>query len=95
LPGFSWGYAPSRLAEKSELYAERGQVFGDATEDQLVDPRGTYAYYQQLCKSKKPVLYQSIQKGDHRASLRQSDVLSADFLKKLAQGQTMSSCAAD
>ena len=25
------------------------------TEDQLVDPRGTYAYYQQLCKSKKPV----------------------------------------
>lgn len=32
LPGFSWGYAPSRLAEKSELYAERGQVFGDAAE---------------------------------------------------------------
>lgn len=65
------------------------------TEDQLVDPRGTYAYYQQLCKSKKPVLYQSIKKGDHRASLRQSDVLSADFLKKLDQGQIMSSCAAD
>lgn len=32
LPGFSWGYAPGRLAEKSELYAERGQVFGDAAE---------------------------------------------------------------
>lgn len=30
LPGFSWGYAPDRLAEKSELFAERGQVFGDA-----------------------------------------------------------------
>ncbi len=32
LPGFSWGYAPSRLAEKSELYADKGQVFGDAAE---------------------------------------------------------------
>lgn len=30
LPGFSWGYAPDRLAEKSELFADRGQVFGDA-----------------------------------------------------------------
>ena len=32
LPGFSWGYAPDRLAEKSEIFAERGQVFGDAAE---------------------------------------------------------------
>ena len=30
LPGFSWGYAPDRLAEKSEIFADRGQVFGDA-----------------------------------------------------------------
>ena len=30
LPGFSWGYAPDRLAEKSEIFADKGQVFGDA-----------------------------------------------------------------
>lgn len=64
------------------------------TEDQLVDPRGTHAYYQQLCKSKKPVLYQSIKNGSHRDSLRQSDVLSSDFLKQLEKGQIISSCTA-
>ena len=30
LPGFTWGYAPDKLAEKSEIFAEKGQVFGDA-----------------------------------------------------------------
>ena len=63
------------------------------TKDSLVDPRGTYAYYQQLCKLGKPVVYQSIKDGDHRASLRQSDVLSTSFLNKLEKGQVISSCA--
>lgn len=60
--------------------------------DNLVDPRGTQAYYQQLCKSKKPVLYQAIKNGDHRDALRQSSILSSDFLKNLEQGQAISSC---
>lgn len=51
------------------------------SKDHLVDPRGTYAYYQQLCKLKKPTIYQTIDGGDHRDALRQSHTFATDFFK--------------
>jgi dipeptidyl aminopeptidase/acylaminoacyl peptidase len=64
------------------------------TNDQLVDPRGTYAYYQQVCKAHKPVVYHSINGGDHRDAVRQSPNFSAEFLKTLNNGKIPTSCSA-
>lgn len=61
--------------------------------DQLVDARGTQAYYQQLCKAGKPVIFQLIKEGSHRDALKQSPVLSAEFLNKLNSRQVISSCS--
>lgn len=63
------------------------------TNDQLVDPRGTYAYYQQVCKAHKPVVYHSINGGDHRDAVRQSPNFSAEFLKTLNNGKIPTSCS--
>ncbi|WOE33342.1 MULTISPECIES: alpha/beta fold hydrolase [unclassified Acinetobacter] len=65
-------------------------VQGD--QDQLVDPRGISTYYQQICDAHKPVVYYSIANGDHRDAVRQSSVLSKDFLKQLNQGKIVNSC---
>ncbi|MFW1675915.1 alpha/beta hydrolase, partial [Acinetobacter baumannii] len=50
------------------------------SKDHLVDPRGTYSYYQQLCKSKKTTIYQTIDGGDQRDALRQSPTFATDFV---------------
>ncbi len=60
------------------------------SKDHLVDPRGTYAYYQQLCKSKKPTIYQTIDGGDHRDALRQSSTFATNFLNIIEKKQTKS-----
>ncbi|HHQ1841275.1 TPA: alpha/beta fold hydrolase [Acinetobacter baumannii] len=63
------------------------------SKDHLVDPRGTYAYYQQLCKSKKPTIYQTIDGGDHRDALRQSNTFATDFLNAIEKKQAKSYCS--
>ncbi|MCT6833216.1 MAG: lysophospholipase, partial [Acinetobacter baumannii] len=63
------------------------------SKDHLVDPRGTYAYYQQLCKLKKPTIYQTIDGGDHRDALRQSNTFATDFLNAIEKKQAKSYCS--
>ncbi|MGE8538695.1 MAG: alpha/beta hydrolase family protein [Acinetobacter sp.] len=60
--------------------------------DKLVDSRGTYAYYQQVCKMKKPILFHSIKDGDHRESLRQSEFLFENFVALTEKNKPFSSC---
>lgn len=62
------------------------------TADHLVDSRGTYAYYQEVCKAGKPILYHPIKDGDHRDSLRESSTLFGDFVKAIDQGKVVNSC---
>ena len=65
-------------------------VQGD--KDQLVDPRGTYAYFQQICKMKKPIEFHEVKGGDHRDSLRQSPTLIGNFINSVDQGKFQSNC---
>lgn len=65
-------------------------IQGDA--DQLVDPRGTQAYYQQLCKADKAVIYHAIADGSHRDALRQSPHLTQKFLANLKGQEQLTSC---
>lgn len=66
-------------------------IQGDS--DQLVDPRGTQAYYQQLCKAGKTVFYRSVTDGSHRDALRKSPQLTQAFLADLNGQKTLESCA--
>ncbi|MUR48330.1 alpha/beta hydrolase, partial [Acinetobacter baumannii] len=50
-------------------------------------------YYQQLCKSKKPTIYQTIDGGHHRDALRQSHTFATDFLNLIEKNQTKSYCS--
>ena len=65
-------------------------VQGD--KDQLVDYRGTYAYYQQVCKNQKPIAFHPVKNGDHRDSLRQSEFLIGSFINSVEQGKTINTC---
>lgn len=62
--------------------------------DQLVDPRGTQAYYQQLCRADKSVTYRTIAQGSHRDALRRSPELTDQFLASLNDGKQPASCSA-
>ena len=62
--------------------------------DHLVDYRGTYAYYQQVCKEQKPMAFHLIKNGDHRDALRQSEFLIGDFIKAVEQGTSVNTCNA-
>ena len=62
--------------------------------DQLVDPRGTKAYYQQLCKAGKTVFYDAVANGSHRDALNQSPQGAQDFLAYLNGRKSPQSCAA-
>lgn len=67
-------------------------VQGDA--DQLVDARGIAAYVHQLCAAGTPnVFLRRIAGGSHRDALRQSPVLSADFLAQLDGKDRLPACA--
>lgn len=65
-------------------------VQGD--KDQIVDPRGTYAYYQQICKLQKPIAFQPVKGADHHGSLRQSASMVGNFISSVEQGKFMSTC---
>ncbi|TQR62871.1 alpha/beta fold hydrolase [Acinetobacter sp. RF14B] len=65
-------------------------VQGD--KDQLVDYRGTYAYYQQVCKKQRPISFHLIKNGDHRDSLRQSELLIGSFINSVEQGKIVNTC---
>lgn len=60
--------------------------------DQLVDYRGTYAYYQQVCAKQKPIAFHPIKNGDHRDSLRQSEFLIGNFINSVEQGKPVNTC---
>lgn len=66
-------------------------VQGD--KDQLVDYRGTYAYYQQICKERKPIAFHPIKNGDHRDSLKQSEFLIGNFIRSTEQGKFSATCS--
>lgn len=65
-------------------------VQGD--KDPLVDYRGTYAYYQQICNKQKPISFHLVKNGDHRDSVRQSEFLIGNFINSVEQGKTMNTC---
>lgn len=65
-------------------------VQGD--KDQLVDYRGTYAYYQQVCSEGKPIAFHPVKNGDHRDSLRQSEFLIGNFINSVEQGKFLNTC---
>ena len=60
--------------------------------DQLVDYRGTYAYYQQVCTKQKSIAFHLVKNGDHRDSLRQSEFLIENFIHSVEQGKALSTC---
>jgi pimeloyl-ACP methyl ester carboxylesterase len=62
--------------------------------DQLVDYRGTYAYYQQICTKQKPIAFHPIKNGDHRDSLRQSEFLIGNFIDSVDEGKFINTCSA-
>lgn len=62
--------------------------------DDLVDARGTQAYYAQLCKAGKPAFYRSIKGGSHRDALRDSPPLAQGFLDWLDGRGTLRPCGA-
>ncbi|MDN5937202.1 MAG: lysophospholipase [Salinisphaera sp.] len=68
-------------------------LFIQGSEDQLVNPGGPHAYYQQLCKAGKTVFYHPIPGGSHRDALRQSPPVSKAFLAYLNGQETLQSCA--
>ncbi|WP_025096205.1 alpha/beta hydrolase family protein [Acinetobacter soli] len=60
--------------------------------DQLVDYRGTYAYYEQICKEQKTIAFHPIKNGDHRDSLRQSEFLIENFTNSVEHGEIVNTC---
>lgn len=62
--------------------------------DQLVDYRGTYAYYQQVCTKQKPIAFHPVKNGDHRDSLRQSEFLIGKFINSVEEGKPVTTCNA-
>ncbi|QEE26276.1 MAG: alpha/beta fold hydrolase [Rhodanobacter sp.] len=62
--------------------------------DQLVDPRGTKAWYQQTCKAGKTVFFDAVAHGSHRDALNQSPQGAKNFLAYLNGQKSMQSCAA-
>ncbi len=60
--------------------------------DQIVDPHGTYAYYQQICKMGKPIAFQPVEGADHHGSLSQSEFMVADFINSIEHKQFKSTC---
>ena len=60
--------------------------------DQLVDDRGTYAYYQQVCTKQKSIAFHLVKNGDHRDSLRQSEFLIGNFIHSVEQGKALNTC---
>ena len=62
--------------------------------DQLVDSRGTYAYYQQICQVGKPIAFYPLKEGDHRDSLRQSEFLIGNFINSIENKKSLSTCSA-
>lgn len=67
-------------------------LFVQGEADQLVDPRGTKAYYGQLCQAGKTAYYHGIADGSHRDALRQSPQWTDQFLAQLAGHDRMKSC---
>lgn len=63
--------------------------------DKLVNPQGTRAYHQQLCKDGKTAFYHAIANGSHRDALRQSPAVGQDFLAFLNGATGMSACSVD
>ena len=61
--------------------------------DQLVDYRGTYAYYKQVCTKQKPIAFYPLKEGDHRDSLRQSEFLIGNFINSVEQGKSVNTCS--
>ena len=61
--------------------------------DQLVDYRGTYAYYKQVCTKQKPIAFHLLKEGDHRDSLRQSEFLIGNFINSVEQGKSVNTCS--
>ena len=61
--------------------------------DHLVDSRGTYAYYQQICTAQKPIKFHSIKDGDHRDSLKQSEFLIGDFINSVEKRKVTNLCS--
>lgn len=61
--------------------------------DQLVDSRGTYAYYQQICKVGKPIAFYPLKEGDHRDSLRQSEFLIGNFINSVEERKSVNTCS--
>lgn len=62
--------------------------------DDLVDARGTQAYYTQLCKAGKPAFYRPIKGGSHRDALRNSPPVAQDFRDWLDGRGTLRPCSA-
>ena len=62
--------------------------------DQLVDPRGTKAWYQQTCKAGKTVFFDAVAHGSHRDALNQSPQGAQKFLAYLNGQKSLQSCAA-
>ena len=62
--------------------------------DQLVDPRGTKAYYRQVCQAGKTVFYHAVVNGSHRDALSQSPQGAQAFLDYLNGQKSLPSCAA-
>lgn len=61
--------------------------------DQLVDYRGTYAYYQKICAKQRPVAFHPIKNGNHRDSLRQSEFLIGSFINSVEDGKSVNTCS--
>ncbi len=61
--------------------------------DQLVDSRGTYAYYQQICQVGKPIAFYPLKEGDHRDSLRQSEFLIGNFINSVEERKSVNTCS--
>lgn len=70
-------------------------MFVQGTADKLVNPQGTRAYYQKLCKAGKTVFYHAIHDGSHRDALRQSPAVAQQFLAYLTGERKLSPCSAD
>lgn len=62
--------------------------------DQLVDPRGTKAWYRQVCQAGKTVFYDAVANGSHRDSMNQSPQGAQRFLDYLDGKKSLQSCAA-
>ncbi len=61
--------------------------------DRLVDPRGTQAYYRQICEAGKTVFYHAVANGSHGDALRLSPDGAQAFLADLDGYRPLPSCA--